>query len=63
MPVQDKVTTLYKLWGGIEESVLFKHAKVDEVASHIAFVLKKAKSNIHLIGIKNIKKSTTELRF
>ena len=42
-PIQDKVATLSDLWSKIEESDLFKHAQVDEVASHIAFILKESK--------------------
>lgn len=40
VPMQEKVATLSELWGEVEESDLFKHAQIDEVASHIAFILK-----------------------
>ena len=42
VPLSEKVTSLYKLWEEIEELKLFQFAEVDEVASHIAFILKES---------------------
>ena len=60
MPVQDKVTTLYKLWGEVEESVLFKHTKVDEVRSHSICLKKQIQYSSY--WDQEYQKSTTELR-
>ena len=38
--IDEKVSQLKKLWNLIIEQSLFQHAKVDEVASHIAYILK-----------------------
>lgn len=38
--IENKISQINSLWDGIIESELFKYAKTDEVASHIAFILK-----------------------
>jgi hypothetical protein len=41
--VSDKVLFLEDIWNTIDEDELFQYAKVDEVASHVAFILKASK--------------------
>jgi len=43
VPLTDKVQFLENIWGEIDEEKLFKFAKIDEVASHLAFILKESK--------------------
>ena len=40
--IEYKVSQLSLLWEAIIEAKLFKYAETDEVASHIAFILKKS---------------------
>jgi len=41
--LNDKLRFIEDIWGEIDEDKLFEYAKVDEVASHIAFILKASK--------------------
>ena len=41
--LNDKVQILESIWNEIDEEKLFKYSKIDEVASHIAFILKASK--------------------
>ena len=43
--IDEKVSQLKKLWNLNQEKALFQHAKVDEVASHIAYILNSSDLN------------------
>ena len=45
VPLDKKVQFLENIWGEIVEKKLFRYAKVDEVSSHIAFILQASEIN------------------
>ena len=40
LKIEEKIIQFETLWSMVNEELLFRHAKVDEVASHIAYILK-----------------------
>jgi hypothetical protein len=54
--IEEKVSEINSKWALINEQKLFKYAEIDEVASHIAFILKQTDIKFDSIWEEEYKK-------